>query len=271
MEVAGVVLGGIPLIIAALENYRKCAAIFDDFANHEALLNRKRNYLWLQKEQLEATLRYIGFEISYKDDPDGRSLKAIAAHLRLAYSHDPSKSERFVAIIQHMDEISLRVASILNGGSANMSLIAWKTVEMTVNLEKDQQANNSQQGQDPPAPIAQAAIGATRSGVKVRFREMNPFKTSNAPTQTTKQTSGASSNKMLHGVYVPFISGSPTSSVASLPSSLASDSSLAVFTRNRTLFILGVMLIELYLGRSFESLKADPTVLIGTRLQNTPI
>ena len=62
MEVAGIVFGGIPLVIAALEHYRTCAAIFDDYANYEALLIRKRNYLWLQKEQLEATLRSIGLE-----------------------------------------------------------------------------------------------------------------------------------------------------------------------------------------------------------------
>lgn len=88
--------------------------------------------------------------------------------------------------------------------------------------------------------------------------------------QLLLNSSSAQGHKTLQGVYVPFVPGSPTASVASLPASLAADTSLTIFTRNRTLFILGVMLIELYLGRSFENLKADPTVLIGTRLQNTP-
>jgi hypothetical protein len=88
--------------------------------------------------------------------------------------------------------------------------------------------------------------------------------------QLLLNSSSAQGHRTLQGVYVPFISGPPTASVASLPPSLATDTSLTLFTRNRTLFILGVMLIELCLGRSFENLKADPTVLIGTRLQNTP-
>lgn len=120
MEVAGVVLGGIPLVIAALEHYRTCAAIFDDYANHEALLNRKKNYLWLQREQLEATMRSIGLETStHEDEVNLRSLEEIATHLRMTYPHDPTKSERFVAIIKHMAEISHKAAMILNGGSAD--------------------------------------------------------------------------------------------------------------------------------------------------------
>ena len=120
MEVAGIVFGGIPLVIAALEHYRTCAAIFDDYANYEALLIRKRNYLWLQKEQLEATLRSIGLETStHEDEVNFRSLEEIATHLRMAYPHDPSKSERFVDIIKHMTEISHKAATILNGGSTD--------------------------------------------------------------------------------------------------------------------------------------------------------
>ena len=120
MEVAGVVLGGIPLVIAALENYRTCATFFDDYTHHEALLDRKRNYLWLQQEQLEATLRSIGFETStHEDEFAVHPLEEITAHLREAYPHYPSKSEKFVTIIQYMSKVSLRAASILNGGSSD--------------------------------------------------------------------------------------------------------------------------------------------------------
>lgn len=62
MEAAGVALGGVSLVISALENYRTCAKFFDDYANYEALLNRKKNYLWLQKEQLDVTLTSIGLD-----------------------------------------------------------------------------------------------------------------------------------------------------------------------------------------------------------------
>ena len=74
----------------------------------------------------------------------------------------------------------------------------------------------------------------------------------------------------LQGAYVSFHHASHEPSTTSLPSSLASDPSLVGSMRNRTLFVLGIMLIELCLGRSFENLKADSSVLIGTRLQDTP-
>lgn len=119
METVGVALGGISLVIAALENYRTCATFFDDYTHHEALLSRKKNYLWLQKEQLETTLRSIGLETSPTDDGrDDSSLEKVVEHLRKLYPDDPDKSEKFVAIIQHMNEISRLAASRLNGGSS---------------------------------------------------------------------------------------------------------------------------------------------------------
>lgn len=69
---------------------------------------------------MEATMRSIGLETStHEDEVNLRSLEEIATHLRMAYPHDPSKSERFVAIIKHMTEISHKAAVILNGGSAD--------------------------------------------------------------------------------------------------------------------------------------------------------
>lgn len=73
----------------------------------------------------------------------------------------------------------------------------------------------------------------------------------------------------LQGTYISFRNGTPQTGKGSLPISLASDPTLSAFIRNRTLFTLGVILTELCLGRSFENLLADSSILIGTKLQNT--
>jgi hypothetical protein len=108
MEIAGVALGGIPLIISALENYRKCATFFKDYSDYDALLDRKKDYLWIQQEQINITLSSIGIE--------DMSMEAIGAYL---HQNHPDKSERYTSIILRMKEISQIVAGKLNGGSPN--------------------------------------------------------------------------------------------------------------------------------------------------------
>lgn len=69
----------------------------------------------------------------------------------------------------------------------------------------------------------------------------------------------------LQGTFVSFRHGSSLAGKVPLPLTLAIDSAIAAAARNRTLFILGIILIELCIGRSFKDLKADPSVLIGMR------
>lgn len=120
MEVAGVALGGVSLVISALENFRTCAKFFDDYTNYDTLLNRKKNYLWLQKEQLDVTLTSIGFDTTLsRSDPKDLPMETLEAHLHRMYPQDAEKAARFVEIIQHMDKISQLAASRLNGGSSD--------------------------------------------------------------------------------------------------------------------------------------------------------
>ena len=56
-EVAGIVLGGIPLVILALEKY---AEPFDAFHRYRTLIETLRTDLILQTRQLDTTLSNIG-------------------------------------------------------------------------------------------------------------------------------------------------------------------------------------------------------------------
>jgi hypothetical protein len=66
-------------------------------------------------------------------------------------------------------------------------LVAWKTIEMTVSLKKDQQISSSQPVQGPLASTARKPANAAKSGIRVRFRELNPFKTSKIPNSSARQ------------------------------------------------------------------------------------
>lgn len=122
MEVAGVVLGGIPLILLALDNYRRVIKTFKDYFRYDALLNRLKDYLFIQQEQYKITLGSIGLSDMSLDD--------IEAHLRARHPH---KCDRFMSIIRRMNEIAQTVANKLDvdpiNKVSNFELVAHSTTK----------------------------------------------------------------------------------------------------------------------------------------------
>lgn len=106
METAGVVLGGIPLVLIALEKYAKVARILKDYADYDATLSRLQISLWIQEEQYDDTLESIGM----KDV----SPEEIETHLRQRH---PQKCDKFMIIIRRISVVADKIAKMLDVGS----------------------------------------------------------------------------------------------------------------------------------------------------------
>jgi hypothetical protein len=106
MEAAGVALGGIPLILIALEKYFRVARILKDYADYDNTLSKLQLNLWIQEEQYDDTLESMGL----KD----MSLDEIGEHLRQKHPH---KCDRFMAIIRRIHHIAEKIAEMLDVGS----------------------------------------------------------------------------------------------------------------------------------------------------------
>ncbi|KAI0909370.1 hypothetical protein F4823DRAFT_594727 [Ustulina deusta] len=95
MEVAGLVLGGIPLILYAFDNYKRCLEPGKNYWRYESTLKMIRSHMFVQQEQLDVTLRNIGLV-----NPTRVELEQ---HLNGLYSK--SKCGEFIAIIDNMEAI----------------------------------------------------------------------------------------------------------------------------------------------------------------------
>lgn len=94
MEVTGIVLGGIPLILWALENYRMALNPAKDYWRYDSTLSTIKMNIFVQQEQLNVTLYNIGLQ--------GASLTKIKRHLRM---QSREKCDAFLNILGHMDKI----------------------------------------------------------------------------------------------------------------------------------------------------------------------
>ncbi|KAK4164376.1 hypothetical protein QBC43DRAFT_300477 [Cladorrhinum sp. PSN259] len=94
MEVAGLLLGGIPIVLYAIDNYHKCLQWTDDFWRYESTLKLLRSHVFVQQQQLQITLRSIGLV-----DPRPYELEE---YLRQRY---PDKFEVLTDIISHMEKL----------------------------------------------------------------------------------------------------------------------------------------------------------------------
>jgi hypothetical protein len=103
MEVTGVVLGGIPIILWALENYRVALNPAKDYWRYESTLNTIRMNMFVQQEQLNVTLHNIGLQ--------GASMTEVNSHLRTRF---PEKCDVFMDILGHMDKIVQRLMDKLD-------------------------------------------------------------------------------------------------------------------------------------------------------------
>ncbi|TAQ89816.1 hypothetical protein B7494_g1857 [Chlorociboria aeruginascens] len=94
MEVTGVVLGAVPLILYALDNYQRAWGPISDFKNWKDNIGTIRNNVFLQKRQLDVTLAHLGLE-------DPTMIEVEAALLVRC----PDECERFIEIIKEMDAL----------------------------------------------------------------------------------------------------------------------------------------------------------------------
>lgn len=111
-------LGGLSLIVSALENYHTCATLFKDYKDYERLIKRHLNYLKLQDLNFALTLNSIGLQSSLSEPRSLSSqIETIANHLRVIYPDESKTTEMFLGFIKDMYETSEKAAEILNGGS----------------------------------------------------------------------------------------------------------------------------------------------------------
>ncbi|KAL9616955.1 MAG: hypothetical protein Q9160_008225 [Pyrenula sp. 1 TL-2023] len=109
-EVTGLVLGGIPVVLWALEQYRESVK---SYWKYEESIMTLRDQLFVQREQLQATLNRLGLH-----GPSNDELQRILA---LIYPDDPEKRSIFLSIIRKMDLIILDLMQKLEinqGGQA---------------------------------------------------------------------------------------------------------------------------------------------------------
>ncbi|KAK3985657.1 hypothetical protein QBC44DRAFT_404018 [Cladorrhinum sp. PSN332] len=97
MEVAGLVLGAIPIALYALDNYKRCLKVATDIVKYETTLDTFRLHIFIQKKQLEITLQNIGLNLTEGRLPTKSELQQ---HLEIAY---PQENSEFIKIISQME------------------------------------------------------------------------------------------------------------------------------------------------------------------------
>ncbi|RMJ08410.1 hypothetical protein CDV36_011974 [Fusarium kuroshium] len=100
MEVTGVVLGGIPIALYVLDNYKRCLRAAKDIKNYQRKLEVFRLHVFVQNEQLQVTLQNIGLHTIDDQLPTKADLKE---HLESLYPAD--KCDKFIGILSEMEEI----------------------------------------------------------------------------------------------------------------------------------------------------------------------
>ncbi|CAD0050459.1 unnamed protein product [Aureobasidium pullulans] len=71
-EVAGLVLGGIPLIVLAMQSYREALEWGRKYRKYDDLLLRTKDAVLIQQEQLYATFNEIGLHEPNYDELEAR-------------------------------------------------------------------------------------------------------------------------------------------------------------------------------------------------------
>jgi hypothetical protein len=94
MEVAGVVLGAVPLILYALDNYERAWDPVKQTWRWKETVRTIRNQIFLQKEQLDTTLKTLGLADATMTD--------VEYALQI---HHPLQCKHFMQIIHQMDSL----------------------------------------------------------------------------------------------------------------------------------------------------------------------
>lgn len=107
MEVAGVVLGAVPIIMLALENYKKATGIFDDTKRWLNTIQEIQDILVVQINTLRVTLWSLGIEWECQS---GIPVAEIEMALK---SRKPLQWENFLRFICRMDTTMKEMAKDL--------------------------------------------------------------------------------------------------------------------------------------------------------------
>ncbi|KAK7403826.1 hypothetical protein QQX98_010397 [Neonectria punicea] len=108
MDVTGVVLGGIPIALYALDSYKRCLRGVHGVLGYEATLETFRRHIFIQKMQLEVTLQNIGL---HADDGQLPTQVELKDHLQRLY---PDNCEKFMDILAQMEGILAKLLYKLN-------------------------------------------------------------------------------------------------------------------------------------------------------------
>ncbi|KAK7953658.1 hypothetical protein PG988_014352 [Apiospora saccharicola] len=103
MELAGLVLGGLPMALYAMDNYHRCSQAMKDYWRWKSTIKLLRSHIFVQHEQLQITLRSIGLTTT-----DSFRLDEFIRHKY------PDKHESFVNILSHMDGLFRRLMDDLD-------------------------------------------------------------------------------------------------------------------------------------------------------------
>jgi hypothetical protein len=103
MDVTGVVLGAVPLILYALDNYQRAWNPVKDFWNWGDTIEQIRMNVFLQKRQLDATLANLDLQ-----DPTMAEVEAILL------VRCPEHCKIFLEIIREMDKLVNKIMENLD-------------------------------------------------------------------------------------------------------------------------------------------------------------
>ncbi len=103
MEVAGLVLGALPIAISAVENYLKGLQAIDHYKNYPQTLRGISRNIFIQQQQLRVTLDGIGLQ--------DLTLHGVQQRLRII---KPDCADNFIEILNHMDNITARLMNKLD-------------------------------------------------------------------------------------------------------------------------------------------------------------
>ena len=104
MEVAGLVLGALPMALYAIDNYHRCLQLGKDYVRFRQTIMLIRSHIFVQQEQLRITLHAIGLPIN-------PTRKELETRLRTLY---PDKYDRFIDIISHMEQLLAKLIEDLD-------------------------------------------------------------------------------------------------------------------------------------------------------------
>lgn len=94
MDVAAFVFGVLPIALYALDNYDRCLRPIKDYWKYESTLKLIRSHVFLQQQQLNATMDRLGLT-----NPTEEQLRA---RLQELY---PDKCDEFMHILERMGEV----------------------------------------------------------------------------------------------------------------------------------------------------------------------